>query len=525
MSKKNKKSSAVEKELIRRIEMYRNPLFDRESLQGYCEIIKKQAYDDFDDCSYINFNESEQYSPSGLHQFTEAVAIISPIYSDTFWIKAGEGDTLDAETYIGTIKDPMTYLPKTRAFLRRKIEETGEYILSELESIHTVALTKYNFSSDNDEAYNVTVNYALITCFINSIMIELDFYEAPSVNIIKEFISDISADLNANPEKRIKDMPKKETFMELMAKLNILKENTPLPLTIEENDIFGDSKADRSHYKKFDKAFKIETVKRIKENQLSVAQVSKELGIHNSGIHHWIRDYEKHGENAFRGRGRVSPNKRNIIDKLFQDESAEAATTNTNPGTGTNEYSILNLPRDNGKMMESCSYKLRKYDKEFKIATVKRIKENQLPVLQVSEKLGIDSSALNRWIHAYDELGENAFQGSGRKSHSNPNMDAPAQNESIEAAIPCTDSAHEKKKNAVSGSHKKKTYDTAYKKAIVEYVTENNLSAFQVAKELNINYLNLNKWIRLYKKHGENAFPGSGVYYGDLELDSISERK
>lgn len=688
MSKENEKRSALKKELERRIEMYsNNPFFNTEPILEYCERIKQTSLDGCGDCAYINLKEREQYSPTGLHQIAEAVAVISPVYADPSWIKTSEGDITDAEAFIGIIEDPVTGLPKTRAFVRRKIEETGEDCYNELESISTVAVANYNPDSQNDEAYSVTVNYALITGFTKSTMFEIYFCEAPSVTLIKGFISDISTALKATPENRIIHMPNKKAFNELLSKLITLKKGAPIPSDGEDNDNAGDAKTkqDRLHYQEYDRQLKIDIVRRIKEGQLTIVQAAKEVGCHNSGVHYWVREVEKHGENAFRGRGpkkkntdtpsydsrlkmvavklvkennqplsqvakelgvgydnlyqwvcqyekfgedalRASPamehsvfspnpekrikdmpskevfnsdgedndtsgdgkvdrlrhrkyprqlkldivkrfkakqltaaqaaqetgaypsiiyqwiwdyekkgenafrgqsgispypDKRKLIAKLFKDLLVEPVTYNT-PGADTDENSILNLPNDKKKMMESCSYRQRKFDDEFKLKTVKLIKENQLPVPQVSEKLSIGDSVLNRWLRKYEKDGESAFPNAGRKLQSKQNTNAPVQSKSADVSIPSADSAHEKEKKAAPRSKKRAFYDERYKMAVVRYVKENNLSAFQVAKELGIKYVNVGKWIRLYNEHGENAFPGPGVYYKDLNL---SEQK
>ena len=638
MSKKKEKRNAAEKELERHLKIYsRSPFLRTEPLQEYCDKIKEEAYEDCDDFSYINFKEREQYLPSGSHQFIEAVVMISPLYADHSWFQSGDENAPDAEIYTGKINDPVTEIPQTRAFLRRMIEEIGEYHISELESFYTVALAYYNFETPthNGEMYNTTLTYALITFFISGKMFELDFYEVPSIAIIKKFISDISAALKANPKNRCCDMPKKEMFMDLMEKLTIVHKSAPIP-TVSENNAVGSVKVSREHYKRFDKELKIKTVKRIKAKQLTEAQAAKELGTHISDVYKWVREYErrgekafpgrgreslknmktgtpnqsiydrrlkmaavklvkennqpisqveknlgigegnlrqwirqyeKYGENAFRGSGSFSPNpdKRKLIEEIFKDEIAEAAAPPPTPCTDVNKYNILNLPHDKENMLEVCAYKLRKYDKAFKIKTVERIKKYQLPVVQVSEKLGIEVSLLRDWVAAYEKYSENAFPGSGPKSHNNdapsPSMDndrfrksledvlkvktalrssngaddekiigtkaivcddAPAQNDTAEAislsldSDTVTDSTNDNdatKKKVAAVSNKKPVYDKEYKMAAVKYVNENNLSAYQVAEKLNIPYLSLNRWIRLYEEHGENAFSGPGVYY------------
>ena len=56
-----------------------------------------------------------------------------------------------------------------------------------------------------------------------------------------------------------------------------------------------------------------------------------------------------------------------------------------------------------------------KYDKEFKIQTVKMIQEQGKPVAQAARELGIAESSLYRWISEYKQDPVNAFRGSGHE--------------------------------------------------------------------------------------------------------------
>lgn len=55
----------------------------------------------------------------------------------------------------------------------------------------------------------------------------------------------------------------------------------------------------------------------------------------------------------------------------------------------------------------------RKFDKPFKLAAVKLVTGDGVPVGQVAKELGIHYNSLYRWIHEYEEFGENAFPGHG----------------------------------------------------------------------------------------------------------------
>ena len=53
----------------------------------------------------------------------------------------------------------------------------------------------------------------------------------------------------------------------------------------------------------YDKQFKIAAVKLVLEDNMTVAEVSKELDIHYNSLYRWISEYEEYGESAFPGHG------------------------------------------------------------------------------------------------------------------------------------------------------------------------------------------------------------------------------
>ena len=53
----------------------------------------------------------------------------------------------------------------------------------------------------------------------------------------------------------------------------------------------------------YDKQFKIAAVKLVLEDDMTVAEVSKELDIHYNSLYRWINEYEEYGESAFPGHG------------------------------------------------------------------------------------------------------------------------------------------------------------------------------------------------------------------------------
>ena len=55
--------------------------------------------------------------------------------------------------------------------------------------------------------------------------------------------------------------------------------------------------------------------------------------------------------------------------------------------------------------------KRKSYDKQFKIAAVKLILEEVVPVSVVAKELEIHQNTLYRWVNEYEEYGESAFPG------------------------------------------------------------------------------------------------------------------
>lgn len=60
----------------------------------------------------------------------------------------------------------------------------------------------------------------------------------------------------------------------------------------------------------------------------------------------------------------------------------------------------------------------RNYDKQFKIAAVKLVLEDDIAVSEVSKELSIHYNTLYRWIAEYEEHGESAFPGHGTALYS-----------------------------------------------------------------------------------------------------------
>lgn len=60
----------------------------------------------------------------------------------------------------------------------------------------------------------------------------------------------------------------------------------------------------------------------------------------------------------------------------------------------------------------------RSYDKQFKIATVKLVLEDDMPVAEVAKALNIHCNSIYRWISEYEEYGESSFPGHGTALYS-----------------------------------------------------------------------------------------------------------
>lgn len=59
--------------------------------------------------------------------------------------------------------------------------------------------------------------------------------------------------------------------------------------------------------KRFDREYKIEVVKQVKEIGRSASDMAKELGIHVNTVYKWLKEYESIGRNAFPGSGNLRP--------------------------------------------------------------------------------------------------------------------------------------------------------------------------------------------------------------------------
>lgn len=56
--------------------------------------------------------------------------------------------------------------------------------------------------------------------------------------------------------------------------------------------------------KKYNKEFKIQVVTQIIEEGKKISHIAKELELSRDMVYRWIKEYETHGSEAFRGHGK-----------------------------------------------------------------------------------------------------------------------------------------------------------------------------------------------------------------------------
>jgi Transposase and inactivated derivatives len=66
--------------------------------------------------------------------------------------------------------------------------------------------------------------------------------------------------------------------------------------------------------KKYDREFKMNTVRLIQEEGKTVAQVAREMGLHENTLYRWLSEVKTDGTKAFPGSGNLVPD-----DKAMKD--------------------------------------------------------------------------------------------------------------------------------------------------------------------------------------------------------------
>ena len=64
--------------------------------------------------------------------------------------------------------------------------------------------------------------------------------------------------------------------------------------------------------KQFSKQFKIDAVKLVTEQGYNVSEAARNLGIHHSSLRRWKKQLETNGNQAFPGKGHMSPEKEEL---------------------------------------------------------------------------------------------------------------------------------------------------------------------------------------------------------------------
>jgi len=64
--------------------------------------------------------------------------------------------------------------------------------------------------------------------------------------------------------------------------------------------------------KKYSKQFKVDAVKLVTEQGYKVSEAARNLGIHHSSLRRWKGQFESNGNQAFPGKGNVSPEKEEL---------------------------------------------------------------------------------------------------------------------------------------------------------------------------------------------------------------------
>ena len=64
--------------------------------------------------------------------------------------------------------------------------------------------------------------------------------------------------------------------------------------------------------RRFTREFKLEAVRLIKERRVSVAQASRDLGVHGTVLRNWVKAFGDDPEHAFPGPGQLKPEQAEI---------------------------------------------------------------------------------------------------------------------------------------------------------------------------------------------------------------------
>ena len=59
--------------------------------------------------------------------------------------------------------------------------------------------------------------------------------------------------------------------------------------------------------RRFDRAFKLEAVKLVRERDVSAAQAARDLDVHENVLRKWVKEFAADPQHAFPGQGQMKP--------------------------------------------------------------------------------------------------------------------------------------------------------------------------------------------------------------------------
>ena len=64
--------------------------------------------------------------------------------------------------------------------------------------------------------------------------------------------------------------------------------------------------------RRFDRAFKLEAVRLVRERGVSAAQAARDLDVHENVLRKWIKEFSADPQHAFPGQGQMKPEQQEI---------------------------------------------------------------------------------------------------------------------------------------------------------------------------------------------------------------------
>ena len=64
--------------------------------------------------------------------------------------------------------------------------------------------------------------------------------------------------------------------------------------------------------RRFDRAFKLEAVKLVRERGVSAAQAARDLEVHENVLREWVKEFAADPQHAFPGQGQMKPEQQEI---------------------------------------------------------------------------------------------------------------------------------------------------------------------------------------------------------------------